>query len=150
MTQQEEALLELVLRHQVGVDPWHLGRVLDLAAVGIVHDAWRNGPVEDWHAGDGPLSDGDMLRLNTHATWRVRGIVRRWRAEVGLAAGASAAVVEDLDVDATELLSVRIWRWLVNPHRQLPVGCTLAELAGEDLDEYRLHVEGALESFAES
>lgn len=61
--QREEALLEAVLRNRVGIDPDRLGPVLDLAAVGIVNSGWRNSPVEDWHAGDGPLSDGDMLRV---------------------------------------------------------------------------------------
>ncbi|GAB3002926.1 hypothetical protein [Saccharothrix stipae] len=65
---QEENLVEAMLRHQVGIDPDHVGAVLDLAAVGLVNSAWRNSPVEDWHAGDGPLSDGDMLRINAHTT----------------------------------------------------------------------------------
>jgi hypothetical protein len=34
--QREEALLEAVLRYQMGIDPDRLGPVLDLAAVGIV------------------------------------------------------------------------------------------------------------------
>jgi hypothetical protein len=67
-SQEEEDLLERILRRQVGVDPDRLGQVLDLAAVGIVNSVWRNGPVEDWHAGGGPLTDGAMLRINAHTT----------------------------------------------------------------------------------
>ena len=51
--QREAALLEAMLRYQIGIDPGRVGPVLDLAAVGIVNSAWRNSPVEDWHAGDG-------------------------------------------------------------------------------------------------
>jgi hypothetical protein len=146
---QEELLLESVLHHQVGADPSRLGEMLDLAAVGMVNEAWRNGPVENWHAGAAPLSDGDMLRINAHTTWRVRGIVRRWRADMGLATSAPAGALDSVGVEATDLLGLRIWRWLVNPARQLPIGCTLAELAGEDLDQFRDHAEDALVSFAD-
>ncbi len=146
--QGEVGLLERMLHHQAGVDPDRVGQVFDLAAVGIVNGAWRNGPVEDWHAGEGPLTDGAMLRINAHTTWRVREIVRRWRSEVGMAAGSPAAALDDVDVDETNLLSARIWRWLVRPMRQLPIGVTLAELAGDGLQEYRDHADTALGSFA--
>lgn len=52
---QEETLLEEMLRHQMGLDPQRLGGVLDLAAVGIVNEAWRNGPIEDCHSSGGGL-----------------------------------------------------------------------------------------------
>jgi hypothetical protein len=146
--QEEEDLLERILRHQAGVDPDHLGQVLDLAAVGIVNSAWRNSPVEDWHAGGGPLTDGAMLRINAHTTWRVREIVRRWRSELGMAQEWPAATLDDLDVDETDLLAVRIWRWLVRPRRRLPIGMTLAELAGDGLHEYGDHADTALGSLA--
>ncbi|WP_219413451.1 hypothetical protein [Pseudonocardia nigra] len=148
-TRQEEAVLvERVLRHQAGIDPRHLGQVLDLAAVGIVNSAWRNSPVEDWHAADGPLTDGAMLRINAHTTWRIREIMRRWRAETGLTPDAPTATLDDLDVEATDRLAVRIWRWLVNPGRRLPIGTTLAELAGAGLDEFSDHVDATLGLFA--
>ncbi|MDU0291481.1 hypothetical protein [Saccharothrix longispora] len=41
-----------MLRHQLGIDPHHVGAVLDVAAVGLVNSAWRNSPMEDWPAGD--------------------------------------------------------------------------------------------------
>src|SRR5262245_9137510 len=87
--QREEALVEAVLRDQVGIDPSQLGPVLDLAAVGIVNSGWRNSPVEDWHGGERSLSNGDMLRINAHTTWRVRQVMRRWRTDVGVAARSS-------------------------------------------------------------
>lgn len=52
------------LRH-LRVDPDRLGPVLDVAAVGIVNSAWRNSVVENWHSGRGPLSDADMLVINS-------------------------------------------------------------------------------------
>jgi hypothetical protein len=145
---REEVLLEATLRHQVGIDPFRVGPVLDLAAVGIVNSAWRNSPVEDWHAGDGPLTDGAMLRVNAHTTWRVREIVRRWRSDIRVAPGESARVLDDLDTDAVDQLAVRIWRWLVRPSRRLPIGLTLAELAATGLEEYVDHADGAMGSFA--
>ena len=90
--QDEEDLVEGMLR-QVGIDPHHIGQVLDLAAVGIVNSAWRNGPVEDWHVADGLLTDGAMLRINTHTTWRVREIIRRWRIETCLAPKAPSTLL---------------------------------------------------------
>ena len=106
--QEEEDLLAKILRHQVGVDPDHLGQVLDLAPVGIVNSAWRNSPVEGWHASAGPLTDGAMLRTNVHTTWRVREIVRRWRSERGMAPEWPTATLDDLDVDETDLRWVRL------------------------------------------
>jgi hypothetical protein len=35
-----------------------------------------------------------------------------------------AAELDDLDVEETDLLAVRIWRWLVRPTRRLPIGVT--------------------------
>ncbi|TCJ33006.1 hypothetical protein [Parafrankia sp. BMG5.11] len=74
-SRREQALVEVILRHQVQIDPDDLGAVLDLSAVGIVNGAWRNSPVEDWHS-QSRLHDGDMLRINAHTSWRVREIVR--------------------------------------------------------------------------
>ncbi len=145
--EREDVLLEAILRHQVGIDPHAAAAVLDLAAVGLVNSAWRNSPVEDWHA-DGRLRDGDMLRINAHSTWRVQQITRRWQAEVELAAQSHVDALDAIEVDQSDRLAFRIWRWLVNPNRQLPTGSTLAELAGDDLDEYRQHADGTLGGFA--
>jgi hypothetical protein len=84
--EQEEHLVYGMLREQGGIDPGMLGPVIDLAALGLVNAAWRNPCVEDWHAG-GRMHDGDMMRVNSHMTWRARQILRRWTAENGLAAG---------------------------------------------------------------
>jgi len=63
----QENPLEVILRHQVGIDSHHVGAVLDVAVVGVVNSAWRNSPVENWHAGNGPLSGGDMLMALTES-----------------------------------------------------------------------------------
>lgn len=123
---------------QVAVDPDRLGPVLDVAAVGIVNSAWRNSVVENWHAGSGPLSDADMLIINSHTTWRVRQLVHRWRLDLGLPYDAPTAAVDD-STDNFDWLGSRVYTWLANPHRRLPTGQTLAELAGDDLDEYDEH-----------
>jgi hypothetical protein len=145
--QRERVLLEAMLRHQVGIEPYAAGAVLDLVAVGMVNSAWRNSPVEDWHA-QGRLRDGDMLRINAYSTWRVRQIIRRWRVEVGLTARSRVDALDAIRVDDTDRLAARIWRWLVNPSRQLPTGTTLADLAGDDLSEYGEHADGTLGGFA--
>ncbi|MFE9205414.1 hypothetical protein [Micromonospora sp. NPDC007230] len=146
--QQESEFVRAMLAHQVGIDPDRVGPVLDLAAVGVVNNAWRNSPVEDWHAGDGPLSDGDMLRINSHTCWRVRQIIRRWRREVGPAADADAGRLDGVGVDDWDWLAVRIWRWLVNPQRLLPGGSRLVEIAGDDLADFSDHVADVLGGWA--
>lgn len=136
---QEELLVEAMLRHQVGIDPTNVGEVLDLAAAGFVNNAWRNSPVENWHASGGRLRDGDMLRINSHTTNRVRDIVRRWRTDCRIDAQSPTSTLDTLDLDAIDSLIAKIYRWLIDPRRKLPIGLTLADIAGHDLDEYADH-----------
>jgi hypothetical protein len=65
--EQEAQLMGELLRDRVSVDPEKKRPVVDLAALGLVNSAWRNSPVEDWHA-DGRLSDADMLRINSESS----------------------------------------------------------------------------------
>ena len=69
--EREGELLQQVLRDQVGVDPGQLRPILELTTLGLVNSAWRNTAVENWHA-EGRLHGGDMLRVNSHASWRIR------------------------------------------------------------------------------
>ncbi|WP_143467027.1 hypothetical protein [Lentzea kentuckyensis] len=142
--EQEELLAGQMLRHQVGIDPDRVGAVLDMAAVGLVNGAWRNSPVEDWHAGHCPLSDGDMLRINSHTTHRVRDMVRRWRTGCGIDAHALTAELDTIDIDAVEWLLRDLYRWFTDPKRKLPIGLTLADIAGDELDQFADHVAESL------
>jgi len=136
-----------MLRHQAGVDPDRLGAVLDLAAVGLVNGAWRNSPVEQWHAGAAPLSDGDMLRINSHTTWRVREIMRRWRPDVGIAPDSTVAAFDAVAHVEVEWLAERIFDWMTRPTRALLTGVNLEDLAGDTYGEFRDHVDRTLGSF---
>ena len=89
--QREDELVAQILRDQVGIDPRSLRPVLRLTALALVHSAWRNTHVEDWHA-EGRLHDGDMLRINSHSTWRLRQLLFRWRAEMGFTPDSPANV----------------------------------------------------------
>ncbi|MFS8102087.1 hypothetical protein LFM09_33675 [Lentzea alba] len=146
--EQEEHLVREMLRHQVGIDPDQAGAVLDMAAVGLVNGAWRNSPVEDWHAGDGPLSDGDMLRINSHTTRRVRDMLRRWRTDCSIDAHSPTADLNTVDVDTVEWLLRKLYRWLTDPKRKLPIGLTLADIAGDGLDEFTDHAADTLGAVA--
>jgi hypothetical protein len=145
--EQEEHLVGEMLRERGGIDPGMLGPVIDLAALGLVNASWRNTCVEAWHAG-GRMHDGDMMRVNSHMTWRARQILRRWMAENGLAADGPLSALDGVPAQDIEWLAVRVFRWLVNPHRKLVTGITLAELAGSDLPQYEDDVELRLGGFA--
>lgn len=88
----EEELSRTILRDQVGIDPRQLTPILELAAIGLINSAWRNTAVENWHA-QGRLHDGDMLRINSHSTWRLRQLLFRWRAEMGFTPDSPANVL---------------------------------------------------------
>jgi hypothetical protein len=77
--ERQDEIITQFLHDQVGVDPQSLRPVLRLAALGIVNLAWRNTCVEGWHA-EGRLSDGDMLRVNSHMSWRLDQLLWRWRS----------------------------------------------------------------------
>jgi hypothetical protein len=96
--EREEQLTADLLRERADIDPDNAGPLADLAAIGLVNGAWRNTCVENWHA-EGRLRDGDMLRVNSHTTWRVRQLMRRWMRETGLDAAAPASALDDLTAD---------------------------------------------------
>ena len=133
--EREEQLIGEMLLERGGIDPGRLGPVIDLAALGLVNSAWRNTCVEDWHA-EARMHDGDMMRINSHMTWRARQILHRWMTDTGLAADAPLSALDNVPAGDVEWLAIRVFRWLVNPGRKLATGATLAELAGDDLGEY--------------
>lgn len=133
--EHEEQLIIELLHERGGIDPSRLGPVIDLAALGLVNSAWRNTCVEDWHA-EGRIHDGDMMRINSHMTWRSRSIMHRWMTETGLMADGPLSALEGVPAESAEWLAIRVFRWLVNPARKLATGATLAELAMNDLSQY--------------
>jgi hypothetical protein len=135
-----------LLRERVGIDPSKVGPLLDLAAIGLVNGAWRNTCVENWH-GEGRLHDGDMLRVNSHTTWRVRQLMRRWLKETSLDVEAPTSALDGMTTENVWWLARRLYQWLANPARQLPTGETLAQLAGDSLPEYENDADECLTSF---
>jgi hypothetical protein len=144
--EREEQLITELLRDRGGIDPGMLGPVLDLAAIGLMNGAWRNTCVESWHV-EGRMRDGDMLRVNSHTTWRVRQLVRRWMKEIGLEAADPTSALEGTEADNAWWLVRRLYQWLVNPGRELPADVTLAQLAGDDLPEYEADADDILSTF---
>lgn len=145
--EREEQLTAELLRGRIGIDPGKAGPVADLAALGLVNIAWRDTCVEDWHA-EGRLEDGDLLRANSHATWRVRQLTRRWMREAGLDAASPASALDRVTAEGTWKLAGRLFQWLTSPARKLPTGMTLAQLAGDDLARYKDDADAGLSTFA--
>jgi hypothetical protein len=103
--EQEEQLIGEMLREKGGIDPGRLGPVIDLAALGLVNSAWRNTCVEDWHA-EGRMHDGDMMRINSHMTWRTRQILRRWMTDTGLVADGPLSALDGVPAEDVKWLAI--------------------------------------------
>lgn len=101
--EQQTELIDQMLRDYGRIDPNDLGAVMGLLALGVVNSAWRNTCVEDWHA-EGRLHDGDMLRINSHSTWRVWQRVTGWLTETGLSGDSSSEALERVSFDDAERL----------------------------------------------
>jgi hypothetical protein len=152
------ALLRQAAR-SLGFDPADQSVVLDLAAVAIARLAWRDSPVEDWHAApDSRIGDADLMRATVNVTRRVRELLdidrrpypasARSRARPPAPdplmlspagpAGDTASVLDAVDVQLTE------------PGRRLPDGRQLRELAPtrEHLAAYGDHVHGLRDRWA--
>ncbi|MEV8397249.1 hypothetical protein [Streptomyces niveus] len=143
-----EELLEETLRAKVNFEPDDLGTLLDLVAIGITNGTWRNSCVENWHA-EGRLSDGDMMRINSHTTDAIRRRLARWTTETGITSASGTALAE-VDIEEVNAFAIRLFRWTTNPKRRLTTGITLGELArtAEDLREYEDHADLRLGGFA--
>ncbi|GAA2454113.1 hypothetical protein [Streptomyces macrosporus] len=148
--EKENEIIEQMIREQGASDPASLADVTVLVAIGLTNGAWRNTRVENWHAGDGPLSDGDMLRINSATTYGTHQRLKGWLREYGLSRGNETAALDTLDADDLEELAVRLFRWLVRPSRTLANGMTLARLAseaGDTVETYADDAERALTGF---
>ncbi|MCP2342036.1 hypothetical protein [Actinomadura rupiterrae] len=144
-SEQELKVVNELLRERGGVDPETLGPVVGLLALGITNGVWRNTCVENWHA-DGLLHDGDMMRVNSHTTWRVKQRLAGWLVETGLSEDSRTVDLQTLPFEDVERLMQRLYRWFINPGRTLPTGQTLGELAGRRLAEYEDEADLALGS----
>ena len=103
--------------------------------------------LEDWHAGDGPLSDADMMMMENART----SVIARRALVDGLdpggdgwllAAADHLAVMDDESV--AELMQDALDDFLevaYDPRRPLNCGMTLAEVAGGGLEELTGHAE---------
>ncbi|MFI9269418.1 hypothetical protein ACIGXM_01640 [Kitasatospora sp. NPDC052896] len=142
----EEVFEEMLSRE--GIDPADLTVLLDVVAIGLTNGSWRNSCVENWHA-EGRLSDGDMMRINSHTTHGVRQRLRQWAKDFGITTGTHEELAQ-LTVEDTDDLAYRLFHWLTNPRRKLPTGMTLGALARtrEDLKEYEGNAERSLGGFA--
>jgi len=133
----EGALAREVVR-KLGFDPDDRGSLADLAAVGIARLAWRDGPVEDWHAApQRRISDSEMMRASAAVTRAIRDLLAAelppppWPRDPRGGEGGADRVFADI----ADLLSA--------PSRCLPDGRTLADLAPSrgDLRAFARHVE---------
>ncbi|MFJ5064962.1 hypothetical protein ACIQC7_00870 [Kitasatospora sp. NPDC088556] len=142
-----EEVFEEMLRSKAGADPADLAVLLDLLAIGLTNGAWRNGCVENWHA-EGRLSDGDMMRINSHTTHGVRQRLRGWAREHGVRSGTGEGLAA-LTIEDADALAFRLYRWLTNPARKLATGTTLGDLVktDADLDDYIEHADQSLRGF---
>ncbi|WP_455360489.1 hypothetical protein [Streptomyces sp. SYSU K21746] len=127
--EMENQVIGMMIRERGAADPTSLSDVTTLVALGLANSAWRNTRVENWHAGDGPLSDGDMMRINSATTHGIRQRLTGWLRERDLQKDAGTAALDTLDADDLELLAARLFQWLTRPSRMLPNGMTLTELA---------------------
>ncbi len=109
-----------------------------LAAVGITVEAWRESPVEEWH-GEGRMTDGEMMRINSMLTWEVLEHLREWCAECGLDPGASIDDLEAIECEAFNGLAADLLGWITDHTRVLANYESLGEFAADDLDDLGEH-----------
>lgn len=128
-------MLDNVAREN-GISPDDHRLVLQLAALGLVNTAWRNSPLEDWHAGpNSRLDDGEMLRANAQSCALARTVLDQ-------ACGTDDPKLPDLDT--LEEILTAIYEALFDPGRVLPDGRTLTKLGGRQLPELQDHGDRAL------
>jgi len=123
---------------QVGVDPLDRTEVLDLAAVAITRLAWRDSPIEDWHADpDSRISDPELMRANAATTRLIRCLLE---LQVPEAPDKPTDAVQ-CHTDADELFA-SIGHALAAPDRRLPDTRTVGELSPGriELASYQDHV----------
>jgi hypothetical protein len=130
--------------------PLTLDVIARLAAVGITHDAWRCGPVEDWHSA-GRMTDGQMMRITSLTSWEVEGHIDEWCADLGLEPDASFEDLDAIGLDKFEILTVDVLCWITDPTRVLANYQVLAEIASDaELHDLVEHAEGVFAQLVEA
>ncbi|MES4909577.1 MULTISPECIES: hypothetical protein [unclassified Streptomyces] len=119
-----------------GVNPMDSTRLIELASVGVAALAWRESPVEDWHAAQDGIGQAEMMRLNAAATRTARDHLR---AEAGVDLPLEGAHVPS---GGAASIFASLPRMLADPQRGLPDGCVLRDLAPDAgaWEEFERHV----------
>lgn len=89
--------LPSLLRH-LGIDPDDSETVLSAAAVGLVREAWRDGPLDTIHASDNGPSDGDIFAQSVDLYRRARAALLEASEDGPDALLAFQAVAADVDL----------------------------------------------------
>lgn len=135
----------------LGFDPHAQPVVLDLAALAIARLAWRDSPVEDWHAApDSRITDADLMRATVNVTRRVRELLdagttphpARTRVTETSPAGEACTRLHARQSDDPTAVFEVIQVMLTAPDRRLPDGRQMQELAPtpEELATYGDHI----------
>ena len=129
-----------------GLYPDDLPGLIRYAALGLTSLCWRNSVLEDWHAGEGPLSDADMMMENARTSVMARRCLVDGLDPDGdgwlLTAADHLTVLDDEPVaDLFQDALIDFLQVAFDPRRPLNCGLTLAEIAGDDLDELAWHAE---------
>jgi hypothetical protein len=138
---RDRTRLQALLRNaadRLGFDPADQSVVLDQAAVAIARLAWRDSPVEDWHAApDSRINDAELMRATVNVTRGVRELldidnrVRLASPPGSLLAGCpqieTPAPCARIGISAGALDAVAVM--LTAPDRRLPDGRQLREVA---------------------
>jgi hypothetical protein len=129
-----------------GLYPDDVPGLIRYAALGLTHLCWRNSVLEDWHAGDGPLSDVDMMTENARTS-----VIARRALVAGLdpegdgwlltAADDLTGMDDDPVVDLFHGALIDFLEVAFDPQRVLNCGRTLADVGGDDLDELIDHAQ---------
>jgi hypothetical protein len=123
---------------KLGFDPDDRSSLADLAAVGITRLAWRDGPIEDWHAiPQGRISDSELMRANAAATRAVKDLLVAELPPSPWPRGPAG------DYGVADRMFGNVAGLLSAPSQSLPDGRTLADLSPsrEDLAVFGHHVE---------
>jgi hypothetical protein len=88
-----------------------------------------------------------MLRVNSHMSWRLDQFLWHWHGQLGFPPDAPARSLDEISLDEFRWLGARVYQWIVNPERRLPVGTTLGNVAGESLNQLEIDADDALTAF---